>query len=195
MLNVLYDHRFQEKYIFVDYSQVYKSRPLKSRSFTGQYLLFVHFTVISSKLNYQRNPPCVLVPDGRYFFSLSLLVVIVCPEDIVTTMAWGWSSTIFIFVKDDHKARGNRVSSLLLLAWVSCIPAAAEYTANIQTQGPSPTPKNHPLLLHVAQLKDMPCLQPFPLSCYWFIRSWHKRGKSGRWPSHKNDHACARMWL
>lgn len=29
MLNVLYDHRFQEKYIFVDYSQVYKSRPLK----------------------------------------------------------------------------------------------------------------------------------------------------------------------
>lgn len=84
-------------------------------------------------------------------------------------MLWGWSSTTFIFVKDDHKARGNGVSSLLLLACVSCIPAAAEYTANIQTQGPIPTKKNNLLLLHVAQLKDMPSLQPFPLSCYWFI--------------------------
>lgn len=44
MLNVLYDHRFQGKYIFVVYNQVYKSTPSKkkkkkSRSFTGQYLL------------------------------------------------------------------------------------------------------------------------------------------------------------
>lgn len=81
MLNVLYDHRFQEKYIFVDYSQVYKSRPLKSRSFTGQY--FVHFTVISSKLNYKHNLPCVLVPDGQF---VSLLVMTVCPLFIVITM-------------------------------------------------------------------------------------------------------------
>lgn len=57
-----------------------------------------------------------------------------------------------------------------MLACVSCIPAAADYTANIQTQGPpAPTLKNNLLLLHVAQLKDMPSLKPFPLSCYWFI--------------------------
>lgn len=31
MLNVLYDHRFQGKYIFVVYSQVYKSTPLKKK--------------------------------------------------------------------------------------------------------------------------------------------------------------------
>lgn len=56
----------------------------------------------------------------------------------------------------------------IVLACVSCIPAFAEYTANIQTQGPSPTLKNNLLLLHGAQLKDMPSLKPFPLSCYWF---------------------------
>lgn len=38
MLNVLYDHRFQEKYIFVENNQVYKTRPLTSRQLTAQYL-------------------------------------------------------------------------------------------------------------------------------------------------------------
>lgn len=37
MLNAMYDRRFQEKYIFVVYSQVYKSGPLEYRSFSGQY--------------------------------------------------------------------------------------------------------------------------------------------------------------
>lgn len=62
-------------------------------------------------------------------------------------------------MKDDHKARGNGVCSLLLLVSVSCIPAAADYTASIQTQGPSPTWKNELFLLHVARLKDMPSLK------------------------------------
>lgn len=52
-----------------------------------------------------------------------------------------------------------------MLADVSCIPAAAEYTANIQTQCPSPTLKNDLLLVHVIQRKD----KSFPLSCYWFM--------------------------
>lgn len=49
------------------------------------------------------------------------------------------------------------------------MPAAAEYTANIQTQGPSPSLKNNLLLLHAAQLKDVASRKPSPLSCYWFI--------------------------
>lgn len=56
-----------------------------------------------------------------------------------------------------------------MLACVSCIPAAAEYTATIQIQGPGPTFKNNLLFLHVAQLKDMSSLKPFPLSCSRFV--------------------------
>lgn len=75
----------------------------------------VNFIVISSKLNYQHNLPRVLVPDGQLvFFFLSLLMVAVCPEDFVITMLRGCSSTVFKFMKDDHKAKGNRISSLLL---------------------------------------------------------------------------------
>lgn len=52
-----------------------------------------------------------------------------------------------------------------MLADVSCIPAAAEYTANIHTQSPCPTLKNDLLFVHVIQRKD----KSFPLSCYWFV--------------------------
>lgn len=79
---------FEEKYIFVDYSQVYKSRPLKKKVDHSlvDICYFVPFTVISSKLNITSR--VFLVPGGQLvlFFSLSLLVVTVCPEDIVTTM-------------------------------------------------------------------------------------------------------------
>lgn len=41
-----------------------------------------------------------------------------------------------------------------MLARVSCIPAAAEYTANIQNPRSQPhTEKNNPLLPHVAQIE------------------------------------------
>lgn len=95
-----------------------------------------------------------------FFFSLSSSALSLCPEDVVMTVLWGWGSSVFIFVKDDHKAKGNWYFSLLFLACVSCIPAAAEYTANIQTQGP--TLKSRLLLLHAAQLKDSRSLQPKP---------------------------------
>lgn len=78
-------------------------------------------------------------------------------------------------MKDGHKTKRNGVSSLLFLACVSCIPTAAEYTANIQTQGPGLTLKNHLLFLHVAQLKDMPSLKPLLQSCYWFIQFKSKK--------------------
>lgn len=85
------------------------------------------------------------------FIFLSSSALSVCPEDVVMTVLWGWGSSVFIFVKDDHKAMGNWYFSLLFLACVSCIPAAAEYTANIQTQGP--ILKDRLLLLRAAQLK------------------------------------------
>lgn len=65
---------FEEKYIFVDYSQVYKSRPLKKKTVDHSLVdicYFVPFTVISSKLNITSR--VFLVPGGQivlgFFFS------------------------------------------------------------------------------------------------------------------------------
>lgn len=102
MLNVLYEHHFQEKYIFVVYSQVYKSRPLKKFTIHNfNFSLIPNWSMNINSIDFQ------LQVVDFVFVSLGL-VVAVCPGGIVTTMLWGWSSIIFIFLKDDHNARGKK---------------------------------------------------------------------------------------
>lgn len=55
MLNVLYKHHFQEKYIFVVYSQVDKGRPLKK--FIIHWFSFTILIYSYSKLKYEHKLP------------------------------------------------------------------------------------------------------------------------------------------
>lgn len=67
-------------------------------------------------------------------FVSSLLVVIVCPEDIVKKKQCREVEVPLFsyFLKDDYKARGNSFFPPIVFACLSCISAAAEYTATIQ---------------------------------------------------------------